>query len=158
MKIKITTENKLAIESALKVANGNAENFVFSTLDEIQSLAEEAEIFLENIRLPSSERHGAAVLARSGEQVAQSYGFSRNVTSVELQRGSTDWFLVKAERIKAGPYAKRPSILLTAEQDSVAVNRLRSLYSIHRDNVESQIRPDTETTKLPCANKVEVTA
>ena len=40
MKIKVSPENTIAIETALKEANGKAENFVFSSYSEIANLAE----------------------------------------------------------------------------------------------------------------------
>lgn len=158
MKIRVTPENKLEIEAALKSANGKAANFVFSTFDEIQSLAEDAEITLDNICLPLAARIGAMIHARSGEQVAYSYTYSRNVTSVALLRGSKDWFLVYVEREKAGPHAKRPDIFLTKEQDLIAVKKLRSQYSVFSDSVVSQNRPDTEAGRLPGDYQVGGTA
>ncbi|MEI6793897.1 MAG: hypothetical protein WCL05_01510 [Verrucomicrobiota bacterium] len=131
MKIKITIENKAAIEAALKAVNGRAESHAYTTWGELAGLATDAETRLAAL-LAKKDWQGARLTATSGDKVPSAYKYSRSATHVEIERGASAWFLtyVSAGRIYASGGGAH--LTLTAAQDAEAVTRLRARYHIAR--------------------------
>jgi hypothetical protein len=94
---KITQKNAAKIEATLKDANGKSEAHAFSIYQEIQSVADEAEASLVEMRIHRVLRIGAEFVATSSSKMPSAYKYSRNGTVVSLLRRATGWFLVRAD-------------------------------------------------------------
>lgn len=135
MNIKITQGNSGKIEAALSAVNGKAGAHTFTTFDEVKYIASLAENRV--VALVGTKKHakGATAVAVSGDAVSNSYnrkGYVRAATKVRLERRATGWFLTEAARVKIGQSGGVFGIRLTAEQDALAVAKLRQSYGVIR--------------------------
>ena len=123
--MKITVENRAKIEETLLGVNGRAEQHAYTTLSEIQTLAEAAEAKLEKLGIPKGMRPKAQWLEVSGSSVANAYAkkaSTRKATSVALIRKASGWFLIYASSVPIYKEGGGPGrLLLTQEQASEAI-------------------------------------
>ncbi|WP_029408411.1 hypothetical protein [Thiomicrorhabdus sp. Milos-T2] len=129
-KLKVCTENKLAIENALRQENGKAKAHTYNEFYQIKRLAEQAEAMLEELGLPKTYRNRAIYESKSGESVPNSYKYSRRATHVKLVRGSKDWFITEIELCFLNKDCGKQKLLLTRVQDQKLVEIFRRSYKI----------------------------
>jgi hypothetical protein len=131
MKIKIKEQNRAAITAALAKANGRATAHTFNGATPIIEAAVAAETKLKLLGLTQSQRKGAQASLTSGSKVPHSYKYTRITTDVQMLRGATGWFLIgvsTSEGFSFGCGGCR--VLLTTEQDVLAVAAFRSSYGV----------------------------
>lgn len=130
MKIKVHYTFEEEIERALRRVNGAAEAHTYTSYDEVARIADWAEAELESLGLPKNMRAGAAVWARSGAKMPNSYRHQRIVTHVRLMRGRSDWCLMDAYAGSAYSEAGRTTLYLNMAQDQRAVEEMRKRYIV----------------------------
>ncbi len=130
--IKITKSNSVKIHDALHAVNGRARAHTFTEFFEIDRLAGDAEKRLDDLGIPKVCRAGAVYRAKSGERLPSAYRYSAIATSVILIRRSAGWYLdaVAEGEIWGGSKSDNGTLTLTAEQDAIAVEKLRLGYSV----------------------------
>lgn len=123
--IKITEENKAAIEAALSAVNGRATAHTFTKFSEIQYMAATAEAKFNTLSIPKAVRKGATWGETSGCAVANAYAkkcSTRAATWVTLERRSSDWFLTGAGKTEVYKDGGGPGRLtLTEAQAAKAI-------------------------------------
>lgn len=136
--IKITTESTAAIDAVLSAVNSHATAHRYTTAAEIVAIADAAEKRLEALGVAKKYRAGAVVAATSGDSVPNSYKFARTATAVRLERRSAAWYLTAAKEMPIYKNGGGPDLLLlTQEQDAIAVAALRKGYCIQLPKNES---------------------
>jgi hypothetical protein len=149
--VLICVENAKEIEQALAAENGRAKFHVFLTYDEIKKLAIEAECELSNLGIVKAKRTNALYVAYSGDAVAKAYGYTRTGNGVVLRRAGRGWTLLpdrifRTELQKNGGAANR--LLLTVEQDELAILALRRCYEIFaKPSKKKSTNSDANVTK-----------
>jgi len=134
LRIKVDVKNLAPIQAALSNANGRSTEHTYTTFDEIQRIAQAAEKALVRMGLPKAQMSGALYTSQSGEATAKAYKYSRATTTVQLERGVADWFLVSAMPSRAWDRGGARDILaLTSTQNEEAVNRFRQGYEVQAD-------------------------
>jgi len=135
MKLKIsdTPADMARIEDVLRRVNGEASMHTYSSASDIIAIAKEAEERLDQLGLPKKDRAGAIAKKASGGKMPKSYKFRRAATMVEMMRGSRAWYLTYVLRTKIFPDNRcgHLSMMLTQEQDKIAVESFRENYHIH---------------------------
>ena len=124
--VKITKENAEKITQALADVNGKARAHTYTDFQEIESLVKMGETRLESLGVAKKDRAGAFILATSGGAVSNSYnnkGFFRVATFVQIERKSSDWFIVKIAKREIAQKGGSVSVCLTKEQKAGAVSR-----------------------------------
>ena len=141
--IKVTIENRAAIEAALAAANGRSNQHTFTSFIEIRTIAEEAEKSLLLLLESKSALPGACVVSRSGGAMSNAYKYSRITTKVLLARKTTGWYLETVSITEA--YSERGfrRLVLTPAQDQRAIEKLRACYWV--DGPEAPIVATTPT-------------
>ena len=130
MKIKITPGNAQKINARLKRINGRADSHTYTTYGEIENLAREAESRRHRLRIAKKKAVGMRVVCRSGDTLPNAYKWSRVVTKVELAYCATGWFLTNIYSATAWGDGGCIGVILTPEIDAVAVQQLRSTYTL----------------------------
>jgi hypothetical protein len=120
--LKIELSNATAIEAELRLVNVRATAHSYTTFGEIKAIADRVESIVYEL-IGSKEIVGAVVTSKS----APSYKCKGVSTVVTLENRSTGWFLT-AIRIDAGADGGKEYLTLTAEQDALALERLRKNY------------------------------
>jgi hypothetical protein len=133
--LKVTIENRSAIEFQLAAGNRGANEHTFQIYSEINQICVSAEKRLTELLGSKIHFPGARISARSGGALPNAYKFSRVTTRVELVRKPTGWFLVSVVRETAYQNAGRIYYTLTPKQDDHAVALLRSHYRIAEEVV-----------------------
>ena len=133
--IKIVNTNALAIQAALDAVRGRATEHTHSGAVEIVAIADTAEKTV--IALVGSKKTaiGAKVFDTSGLAVSNAYSrkaYARVATAIEIERRSTAWYLTDIVKTEIGQHGGNRRILLTGEQDALAVAKLRSGYLVRR--------------------------
>src|ERR1700733_8493666 len=98
MKIAITPRNKIKINDALDAVNGDAIAFTIHHHYHITVLAERAERLLKMRGVLVKHLKGCTFTYTPPGPSAKSYTFGAISTTVRIERGSNDWFLVEAKR------------------------------------------------------------
>ena len=129
MKIKLTKENADKINAELEKVNGKSTTHTYSYSHEIFKVVGEMENLLLELYIPMKQRKGAICKSVSGKKVANSYKYSRKATSITLERGAKEWFLTHIKSVDIGKKG-HTTLILTQEQDEIAVQQLRLCYSI----------------------------
>jgi hypothetical protein len=123
-----------ALQAELDKVNGKAHEHTFCVWHDLVGLANVAEHRLEGLGIPKASRAGAEFHATSGKALPNAYsrhGHTVIRTGVHLRRRSEAWFLVSAVRRNDWPTERpRETLVLTPEQDAIAVAKLRESYSI----------------------------
>ena len=129
-RIKITESNKLAIVAALAQCNGKSEAHTYTTYAEIETLANDAETKLLGL-VTKKMAPGAKFTSQSGKALPNAYKYPRQVTSVQIERGSGGcWYLVAAHGFTAYKDAGNSRLILTLAQRDFAVHRFCTQFSV----------------------------
>ena len=124
MRIKLTIKNNSAINAELAKVNGKAESFTITCTNQILQAIKRAE---EKIAaLPKSQWKGAKVMFRPAGPSANSYKYNAKSTRVYLERGATDWFLVKVQEDAVFPKQKE-FLYITISADQAAEIQRRAI-------------------------------
>ncbi len=127
-KIKITPDNKTKIKNVFEKENGGAKANTLSGI-EVFDIAKEAEERLENVRLPKKNRKKArAYYCVNGP--ANAYKFAFTTTEFDIERGSTDWFLVSVKRVNVYPRSKG-GLKMTILESQAEEIRAKSTTDFH---------------------------
>jgi len=142
MKLKISDNptDQAKIEDALRSVNGTASCHTYSSASDILAIAQEAEARLDQLGLPKKDRTGAVATKTSGSKMPKAYKYRRIATYVKLVRGSRDWYLTCALKVEIYPDTpdRRLSIILTEEQDKLAVETFRKSYHVQASSAATQ--------------------
>ncbi len=128
--IKITAANATAIRAALASVNGRADSHTYTAFADIERVTVIAERQLEALIGGKSNWTGAIVWDRSGDGLPNAYKYSRVCTSIKLVRKSTGWFLESIAAVTAYKDAGKTTVYLTADQDALAVAKVRKQYTV----------------------------
>lgn len=127
--LKIITQNKIALETALEAVNGKATAHTFTQASELQAAAYAAEISLAQLKLPLSARKGASVLITSGHKLPNAYKYKVKVTQAKLVRTATGWTLTELSSVEV--WNGGGSVLtLTPNQDERIISGIRAGYKV----------------------------
>jgi hypothetical protein len=100
--MKINLKNEAKIEAALSAVNGKAGAHTICDVDDLEDLAERAELELERRGVTKSERPACGVeFVPAGP--SSSYKYTYISTRVVLARGNKDWFLTECSRFEGWP-------------------------------------------------------
>ena len=100
--MKINLKNEAKIEAALAAVNGKAGAHVICDVEQLEDLAERAELELERRGVTKAERSGCGMeFIPAGP--SSSYKYTYISTRVVLTRGSKDWFLTECGRFEGWP-------------------------------------------------------
>ena len=99
--IHITTDNRDAIEAALKAANGRADTFAITCYIDVAYIAERAEKAL--VALPQAQRVGARCSYIPEGPTARAYKYAAKSTRIEIERKRGGWFLAGVEATEVHP-------------------------------------------------------
>jgi hypothetical protein len=90
--IKISPENRAAIEKALHVVNGRASQHCFDRYSEIIEVVDQAEQWLTD-KLPKKLWRGTQYEQQSGRVLAKAYKYAASTTTIRIERRASGWFL-----------------------------------------------------------------
>lgn len=128
MRIKVCTENLEKIQAALDAIKGNASEHCHTAQDVLKA-AREFEQKAQALGLPKGYRKGLKAIQGAFSSMPLSYKYRRKVTTINLERGSKDWFLVGVHCLMVFPNQSGAcDLVLTQEQDQIVVDNFRSLY------------------------------
>lgn len=127
--IKITESNAVAIEFALKTANGYSESHAYTTYSEVASVAMTAENMLASL-ICKKDFPGARYTSQSGSSVPNSYKGVRNGTEIVIERRSSAWYLVNVRQFPLFKNGGKDLMCLTPEQNEAAITKLQNRYVV----------------------------
>ena len=129
--MKIKPENASQIETWLKEVNGSANQHTINSYHEVEQLATQAEDKLLGMIGVKKYLKGAKAVAISGGSVAKAYKYTRKVTRIVIVRKSSGWELisVRSDNLYANQVGGA-KLLLTKEQDELAVAKFRTQYEV----------------------------
>ena len=131
MKIKITIKNMAKIDTLLDAVNGRATEHVFLDYNQIADIAKENDRHVLSILGSKKAAVGATLTETSGDKAGNRYKYARKATEITMERFPTGWFLTAVESVEIWPnQGGEWTLTLTAEQDAVAVAKLRERYSV----------------------------
>ena len=129
MKIKIVEANRQKINILLGEINGKS--LTHTAHDKhIFELAELMEMKLEKFSIAKKDRSGARASGMSGGDVPNAYKYSRIVTSYDIERGASDWFLIVVKKDETYGNAAKPRLSLTVVQRDIAVAKFTAQFSV----------------------------
>jgi hypothetical protein len=131
MKIKISEANRPNIYALLNEINGKSVSHTASAQN-IFNLAELMEIQLMKLNIAKKDRSGAIASGMSGGDVPNAYKYSRIVTSYNIERGASDWFLIAAKKDETYGNAANPRLSLTVVQRDIAVSKFTAQFSVQK--------------------------
>lgn len=127
--IKIFTGNASQIKAALATANGKSIAHTFTELEDVYCAADVAEAQL--IKLVTKKlASGAVYTSQSGDKLPNAYQNSRKVTTIRLERRSSDWWLVAVVCHDAYKEAGKSRLTLTQTQRDFAVSRFCAQFGV----------------------------
>lgn len=129
MKIKIVEANRHAINILLGEINGKSLAHTASAQN-IFDLAESMELRLDKFSIAKKDRAGAKASGMSGGNVPTAYKYSRIVNWYEISRGSSEWFLIAANKVENYGNASKDKLSLTVAQRDIAVSKFTSQFSV----------------------------
>lgn len=129
MRIKVGIQNNAAINAELLKVNGKAEAFTVTCTKQIMEAIKRAE---EKIAvLPKAQWKGAKIMFRPAGPSANSYKYNAKSTRVYIERGATDWFLVKIQEDAVRPKEKEfLNIAISADQAAEIQRRAIADFSV----------------------------
>jgi hypothetical protein len=131
--IKITPENATVIEQALHAVNGRATQHCYNTYNTIEWMALDGDKFLTGIYIPQKAWKGATRTETSGGKVANSYKYTRNATTVRIERRSSAWYPVEIRPATVfSNGGGRAHYGLTPEQDAIATEHFAQQYFVRQ--------------------------
>lgn len=119
------------VRNVLEQVNGYAMGHTYTTNADLVAVVARVENQLAALGLPKKARAGAVYIAVSGGRVANSYKYPRAATRATLTRRASGWWLTSVSATTINRDAPRPILMLTSEQDAIAVAELRKGYSIN---------------------------
>ena len=131
--IKIVPENATLIEARLEEANGRAKRHTFTSYEEIENVAEQAEKELTAFGVTKASRPGATYIATSGGYLPNAYGHKAIQTWIQIERCSSHWYLVYTST--AGLYPRqnpKRELQVTQEQADEACRRLLASVTVKK--------------------------
>lgn len=131
MRIKITEANRRAINILLGEINGKSWSHT-AFHKHIFDLAESSELQLEKFDIAKKDRNGAKASGMSGGNVPSSYKYSRIVNTYTIERGSSAWFLIAANKIDNWGNASKDQLILTPAQRDIAVSKFTAQFSVQK--------------------------
>lgn len=131
MKIKIVEANRVAINALLDKINGKSYSHT-AFHKHIFDLAASSELQLMKLNIAKKDRAGATASGMSGGDVPNAYKYSRIVTSYDIERGASDWFLIVAKKDETYGNAAKPRLILTVVQRDIAVHKFTSQFSVQK--------------------------
>ena len=131
MKIKIVEGNRTKIHALLGEINGKSVSHTAGQQN-IFDLAEMMELRLNKFGIAKKDRAGAKAFGMSGGDVPNAYKYSRKVTSYDIERGASDWFLIVAKKDETYGNAAKPRLSLTPVQRDIAVSKFTSQFSVQK--------------------------
>ena len=140
--IPVTDDNQAAIEQALSAVNGRAHDHAYTEYSELAALAESAE--KRALELLGAKKYivGATWTETSGGAVNNTYaraGFSRIGTRVVLQRKSSGWYLIDANRQEIRQQGGgKGRLTFTAAQAARALDLCRAQFSVFQTTTQEQ--------------------
>ena len=129
MRIKIVEANRRAINILLGEINGKSVSHIANDRH-ICELAELMEMRLAKFSIAKKDRSGAKASGMSGGNVPNSYKYSRVVNTYQITRGSSDWFLVAANKIDNWGNASKDKLSLTPVQRDIAISKFTEQFSV----------------------------
>lgn len=129
MKIKITEANRQKINALLVEINGKSVSHTASAQN-IFYLAAIMEVRLNNFGIAKKDRVGAKASGMSGGNVPNAYKYSRIVNTYTIERRSSDWFLIDAQRDEVWGNADKDRLSLTVTQRDIAVSKFTAQFSV----------------------------
>ena len=150
--LKLTLENRAAIEELLREVNGRASSFTVCTIGELQRIGEMATARLDKREVNIKERKGAVARYTPAGPSAKSYKFSVASTDVLLRMASDGrtWRLAEVSRTLVSP--RQPSYL---DLSLTAIAHARYLDARGRDF--SILRAAAEVEQMRQASLVRET-
>tara|TARA_R110000822_G_scaffold21722_8_gene68731 strand:+ start:1980 stop:2432 length:453 start_codon:yes stop_codon:yes gene_type:complete len=141
MKIKIAQQNATKIYEALAAVNGKALSFTISSYSAVAAYAAAVETMLEQSQLPKAERNGVVAQIRPSGPSASAYKYPARSTTIRLERGPKDWFLVGASETTVYPReAKSIAVTISpAQRDTIAQKALAGYRMPEPAKVETAI-------------------
>jgi hypothetical protein len=129
MKIKIVEANRRAINILLGEINGKSMSHTAHD-KHVFELAELMEMKLEKFGIPKKDRNGAKASGMSGGNVPSAYKYSRIVNTYQISRGTSDWFLIDAQRTEVWGNADKDQLSLTPSHRDIAVSKFTKQFSV----------------------------
>jgi hypothetical protein len=129
MKVKIVEANRRAINVMLGEINGKSVSHTAND-KHVFELAELMEMKLEKFSIAKKDRAGAKASGMSGGNVPTAYKYSRIVNTYQIERGSSEWFLIDARRDEVWGNASKDKLSLTVAQRDIAVAKFTAQFSV----------------------------
>lgn len=127
--IKIAASSLEKIKALVASMHGKSTAHTFSAED-ILVLAATAERKLEAFGLTKAEMVGARISFYSGDEVPNSYKWTREGSVISIERRSTGWFIMALAGISLHKKPAKDAVVLTAAQDDAVVRRIRQQYAV----------------------------
>lgn len=128
--LKITEKNKVAIEAELSECNGKATAHAYTKYEDIAQCANIAEGKVIGLVGSQDRAIGAVFCAQSGSSVPNAYKYTRESTSIRIERRASGWFLTDVFRKALYKDGGKKWLVLTEQQDLAAVALLRKSYAL----------------------------
>ena len=137
--IPVKEANSDLIQSVLDCVQGRAHADILSSRDVLQ-IAVAGESALESSGIASSYRPGATFSSTPSGPSANAYRYSREGTSVVLERKASGWSLVRAFRVTVWPKQRgRELLTITSMQKRVVLRLAMRAYAITVDEARSAL-------------------
>ena len=134
--IKIAPANAAKINAVLDTVNGKATSHTVRSWVVVDSIATEAEARLST--LPKAERKGATLTHTPAGPWASAYKYACVTTRILIERRSTGWFLVSAERAEVYPRAPQRDVMtISSEQRDEIARRAVAEFNVRTTTKES---------------------
>jgi hypothetical protein len=88
------------------------------------------EMKLEKFSIAKKDRSGAKASGMSGGDVPNAYKYSRIVNTYTIERKSSEWFLIDAQRDEVWGNASKDQLSLTPAQRDIAVSKFTAQFSV----------------------------
>jgi hypothetical protein len=127
MRIKITEANRVAINALLDKINGKSYSHT-AYHKHVFDLAQSSELQLEKFEIAKKDRSGSTASGMSGGNVPSAYKYSRIVNTYQIERRSSDWFLIDVKRIDVWGNASKDRLSLTPAQRDIAIAKFTAQF------------------------------
>ena len=129
MRIKICSDNRAKIYAAIIAINGKplAHTADYSEIDELSINMQNQ---LTDLSIAKKDQIGATASGMSGGNVPAAYKYSRILNTFQIERGASNWFLIKIARIEMHGNASKARLCLTPEQRDIAIAKFTATFSV----------------------------
>ena len=120
MKVRLTEDNREAIEAALKTAQ--SARMHVNTLDagDVLALVPDLDRRLHAL-LPTAAHKGVRYIYHAAGPSAKAYSYRQGATEIHAERGSEYWFLTDVKRVEIYPKATATDLIYLDRGHSAAV-------------------------------------